>query len=582
MKHLVAELVADALAGLPELSEAAGDLAIDGTVERTRDPSHGDFASNIAMRLAKPARQAPRDIAAALVAGITDSPAVDKVEIAGPGFINFHLSPSAYHAELETVLAQGNAYGRQSDRDGPRILLEFVSANPTGPLHVGHGRLAAYGATVGNLLEAAGYPVRREYYVNDAGRQMDILGASVWIRWLGDNGVDVDFPKGGYRGDYIRDIAKAIDMSGLSVPDASAVNDKLPENGDDNKDEYVDALVARAKTLHGEDAFDRIRQQSLESIRDDIKEDLAEFGVTFDTWYSEKSLTTSNQIDAAIDVLKERGVLYEKDGATWFPSTDFGDDKDRVVVRDNGVKTYFASDIAYHYDKRERGHDLLIDVLGADHHGYVARVRAGLEAMGYAADDLEVKLIQFVTLYRSGKRMQMSTRSGEFDTLRQLRAEVGNDAARFYYVMRSNDQHLDFDLDVATSQSNDNPVYYIQYAHARVASVFRQLGEKSLTWDEANGRAQLGLLVEPQESALMTSLSRYPEVIELAANNRAPQTLVHYLRDLANDFHTYYNAHAFIVDDAALRDARLYLISATRVVIANGLGILGVSAPEKM
>ena len=582
MKHLVAELVANALATLPELAEAAGDLAIDSTMERTRDPSHGDFASNIAMRLAKPARRSPRDIAASIVEALADSPSVDKVEIAGPGFINFYLSPAAFHAEIESTLAQEDAYGRQPTKEGPKILLEFVSANPTGPLHVGHGRGAAFGDTVGNLLEAAGYPVHREYYVNDAGRQMDILGSSVWLRWLGDQGLEVDFPKGGYRGDYIRDIARDIDMSGLSVPDAAAVNDGLPANGDDNKDEYVDALTARAKSLHGEHGFDRIRQQALESIRDEIKEDLAEFGVRFDTWYSEKSLTTNNLIDAAIDVLKERGVLYEKDGATWFPSTDYGDDKDRVVIRDNGVKTYFASDIAYHYDKRERGYDLLIDVLGADHHGYVARVRAGLEAMGYAGEDLEVEFIQFVTLYRGGQQMQMSTRSGEFDTLRQLRAEVGNDAARFYYVMRSNDQHLDFDLDIATSQSNDNPVYYIQYAHARVASVFRQLGEKSLAWDQANGLANLGLLVEPQEKALMTMLSRYPEIVELAANNRAPQTLVHYLRDLANDFHTYYNAHAFIVDDEALRDARLFLISATRIVVANGLGILGVSAPDKM
>ena len=582
MKHLVAELVANALATLPELAEASGDLAIDSTMERTRDPSHGDFASNIAMRLAKPARRSPRDIAASIVEALADSPSVDKVEIAGPGFINFYLSPAAFHAEIESTLAQEDAYGRQPTKEGPKILLEFVSANPTGPLHVGHGRGAAFGDTVGNLLEAAGYPVHREYYVNDAGRQMDILGSSVWLRWLGDQGLEVDFPKGGYRGDYIRDIARDIDMSGLSVPDAAAVNDGLPANGDDNKDEYVDALTARAKSLHGEHGFDRVRQQALESIRDEIKEDLAEFGVRFDTWYSEKSLTTNNLIDAAIDVLKERGVLYEKDGATWFPSTDYGDDKDRVVIRDNGVKTYFASDIAYHYDKRERGYDLLIDVLGADHHGYVARVRAGLEAMGYAGEDLEVEFIQFVTLYRGGQQMQMSTRSGEFDTLRQLRAEVGNDAARFYYVMRSNDQHLDFDLDIATSQSNDNPVYYIQYAHARVASVFRQLGEKSLAWDQANGLANLGLLVEPQEKALMTMLSRYPEIVELAANNRAPQTLVHYLRDLANDFHTYYNAHAFIVDDEALRDARLFLISATRIVVANGLGILGVSAPDKM
>jgi len=582
MKHIVAELLQTALEGLPELAEAAADLSIAGTVERTRDSDHGDFASNLAMRLAKPARKSPRDIAASIVDVLGDSDLVNKVEIAGPGFINFYLSPAAFHAELETILSAGEEYGRQAPREQPKILLEFVSANPTGPLHVGHGRGASYGATVGNLLEAAGYPVSREYYVNDAGRQMDILGASVWLRWLEANGVEVPFPMGGYRGDYIRDIAGEIDTSGIEPVSAEAVSQGLPDNTDDNKDEFVDALVARCKELHGADGFDRIRQQSLESIRDEIREDLEAFGVHFDEWFSEQSLTKTNRVDDALAVLEERGMLYRKDGATWFPSTQFGDDKDRVVVRDNGVKTYFASDIAYHFDKRERGYDHLIDILGADHHGYVTRVRGGLEAMGYEADDLEVQFIQFVTLYRSGERVQMGTRSGQFDTLRQLREEVGTDAARFYYVMRSNDQHLDFDLDVAKSQSNDNPVFYIQYAHARVASVFRQLDEKSLQWDEANGREQLGRLAEPQEKALMTSLSRYPEVLELAANNRAPQHLVHYLRDLANDFHTYYNAHAFIADDAAIRDARLYLISATRNVIANGLGILGVSAPDKM
>ncbi|MGB5256644.1 MAG: arginine--tRNA ligase [Woeseiaceae bacterium] len=583
MKHIVAAVVSNALENLPELAEVAGDLSIESTVERTRDPSHGDFASNIAMRLAKPARKSPRDIAASIVAALADSDDIDGVDIAGPGFINFHLSPSAFHSELANVLERASEYGRQAHRERPRILLEFVSANPTGPLHVGHGRLAAFGATVGNLLEAVGYPVTREYYVNDAGRQMDILGISVWLRLLESGGITVNFPKGGYRGDYIRDIARAINTDGISSVDAEAVLSGLPDDepaGD--KEAYVEALIEKAKTLLGDAGFDRVRQQALDSIRDDIEDDLAEFGVTFDRWYSEQSLTRGKAIDKALDVLEKRGMLYEKDGATWFRATDFGDEKDRVVVRENGVKTYFASDIAYHFEKRERGFDHLIDILGADHHGYVPRVRAGLEAMGYAGDSLEVELVQFVALYRSGKKMQMSTRSGEFDTLRQLRAEVGNDAARFYYVSRSNDQHLDFDLDVAKSQSNDNPVYYIQYAHARVASVFRQLDEKSLQWDRSNGQKQLAGLVEPQEKALMTSLSRYSEVVELAANNRAPQHLVHYLRDLANDFHTYYNAHAFIVDDAALRDARLFLVAATRTVIANGLGILGVSAPEKM
>jgi arginyl-tRNA synthetase len=579
MKSIVAQHLQDALASMPELADAVGDLSIEGTVERTRDALHGDFASNIAMRLAKPAGKNPRELAAMFVEQISGSDQIDKVDIAGPGFINFHLSAAAFHAEILSILSEGSDYGRQAHKDKPRILLEFVSANPTGPLHVGHGRHAAFGATVGNLLQAAGYTVSREYYVNDAGRQMDILGASVWLRWLESKGTLIPFPEAGYRGDYIRDIASEIDTTGIEPVAAEELLDAIP---DGDKEVVVEALIAKAKSTLGAADFDRIRQQSLESIRADIEDDLAEFGVTFDCWFSEQSLTTGRRIDDALAVLEERGMLYKKDGATWFRATDFGDEKDRVVIRENGAKTYFASDIAYHFDKRERGFDLLIDILGSDHHGYVARVRAGLDAMGYRAADLEVPLMQFVALYRDGKKMQMSTRSGEFDTLRQLRAEVGNDAARFFYVSRSNDQHLDFDLDVAKSESNDNPVYYIQYAHARIASVYRQLAERSLAWDATQGRANLVLLTEPQEKTLATTLSRYPEIIELSANNRAPQHLVHYLRDLANDFHTYYNAHAFIVDNAKLRDARLTLITATRTVIASGLELLGVSAPETM
>ena len=325
-----------------------------------------------------------------------------------------------------------------------------------------------------------------------------------------------------------------------------------------------------------------MRRHALENIRQDIEDDLAEFGVTFDRWFSEESLTNDGRIDAALAVLEERGMLYEKDGATWFKATDFNDEKDRVVERADGNRTYFASDIAYHFDKRERGFDHLLDVLGADHHGYVARVRAGLEAMGYTGDSLEVPFVQFVSLFRSGEKQQMSTRSGQFITLRQLREEVGNDAARFFYVMRSNDQHLDFDMDLAKERSNENPVYYIQYAHARVQSVFRQLDEQGLTWESARGLTNLTKLTEPQEKSLVATLTRYPEIIELAAANRAPQSLVQYLRDLANEFHSYYNAHKFIVDDEALRDARLVLAAATRSIIASGLSILGVSAPDSM
>ncbi len=583
MKALVAQLVTDALASLPDLARAAARLAVDTTVERTRDPRHGDFASNVAMRLAKPARAKPRDLADRIVAALPASDVVDKVEIAGPGFINFHLAPAAFHAEVERMIAASERYGCQPRRDGPTILLEFVSANPTGPLHVGHGRLAAYGATVGNLLEATGFPVTREYYVNDSGRQMDILGASVWLRMLEADGVAVSFPSAGYRGDYVRDIAASVGRDGLAAVAASDVADGLPDDAPAGDGEaHIDAIIARARTLVGDDGFDTICRHALDAIRADIEDDLAAFGVTFDSWYSERSLNDANRIDAALAVLRKRDMLYEKDGATWFPASRFGDEKDRVVVRENGAKTYFASDIAYHFDKRERGFEHLIDILGADHHGYVPRLRAGLEAMGYPAESLEVELVQFVTLYRGGEKMQMSTRSGEFDTLRQLRAEVGDDAARFFYVSRSNDQHLDFDLDIAKSQSNDNPVYYIQYAHARIASVFRQLAEKSWTYDADNGMNSMALLAEPQEADLLRSLSRYPEVVELAATNRAPHHLVHYLRDVAQDFHTWYNAHVFLVEDTRLRDARLTLAVATRTVIANGLGILGVSAPETM
>lgn len=583
MKTGIAKVVEAALARLPELSGAPEITSISTTVERTRDPRHGDFATNIAMRLAKAAGRNPRELAQAIIDAMPESDLIDRVEIAGPGFINFFVSATAFRAELGRIIEENTCYGRQPVRPKPRILLEFVSANPTGPLHVGHGRHAAYGATVGNLLEAAGYTVAREYYVNDAGRQMDILGVSVLLRLLERRGQSVSIPAGGYRGEYIADIAASIDTSAVGDVSIADLTAGLPPDAPDgDKEAHITALIARAEELVGAEAFDSVRRQSLESIRADIEDDLAEFGVRFDRWYSERSLTDQGRIAEALELLDDRRMLYKKDGATWFRATDYGDEKDRVVVRENGKTTYFASDIAYHYDKRKRGFDHLIDVLGADHHGYVARVRAGLEAMGYAGDSLEVPLVQFVTLFRGGEKQQMSTRSGEFITLRQLRAEVGDDAARFFYVMRSNDQHLDFDLELAKSRSSDNPVYYIQYAHARVCSVFRQLGEKSLSYDQAQGLANLDRLEESHEKTLIASLGRFPEVIEVAAANRAPQHLVHYLRDLANEFHTYYNAHTFIVDDGTLRNARLVLIAATRNVIAGGLEILGVSAPESM
>jgi arginyl-tRNA synthetase len=585
LKYLIENLVRDALAALPEELRSLDITPGSATIERTRDATHGDFASNIAMQLAKAAKRKPRELAQAIVAALPASDLVAKVEIAGPGFINFFVSPAGYQQELLRVLDEGAAYGRSRMGAGQRVIVEFVSANPTGPLHVGHGRHAAFGATLANLLDAAGYSVHREYYINDAGRQMEILAASVWLRYLECFGEQFPFPSNGYRGDYLHPIAdKLVEVAGRTLvrPAAEIFRDLPPDAPAGDKDLYIDAVIERAKALLGEDGFRRAFKLALDDILADIRQDLEEFGVRYDEWFSERSLATNGAIDRALERLRGNGVVYEKDGAQWFRATDFGDEKDRVVVRENGLKTYFASDIAYHLQKRERGFDKLVDVLGADHHGYIARVRAGLVAMGEPGDSLEVRLVQFVTLYRGGEKVQMSTRSGEFITLRELRREVGNDAARFFYVMRSNDQHLDFDLQLATSHSNENPVYYIQYAHARVCSVLRQMREKGFEYDAARGRAALARLVEPHEQALLASISRFPEVVEMAAELRAPHALVHYLREVANDFHTYYNAHQFLVDDAELRDARVTLVQGMRQVVRNGLGLLGVSAPEAM
>jgi len=585
LKYLIEKLVRDALASLATDLQNPAISQIEPLIERTRDPKHGDFATNAAMQLARSAHRKPRDLAQALIAALPANDLVAKVEIAGPGFINFFLAPSAYHRELLRVHELGATYGRSQLGAGQRVLVEFVSANPTGPLHVGHGRHAAFGASLSNLLDAAGFKVHREYYINDAGRQMEILAASVWLRYLECFGEQFPFPSNGYRGDYVHPIAnKLVEKAGRSLlrPAAQVFSDLPPDAPAGDKDAYIDAVIERAKHLLGADGFRQAFDIALGDILADIRADLEEFGVRYDEWFSERSLSDDGAIDHALDLLRRNGVVYQKDGAEWFRATDFGDEKDRVVVRENGLKTYFASDIAYHLNKRERGWQHLIDVLGSDHHGYVARVRAGLVAMGQPADCLEVRLMQFVTLYRGGEKVQMSTRSGEFITLRELRREVGNDAARFFYVMRGNDQHLDFDMQLATSKSNENPVYYIQYAHARVCSVLRQMREKGFALDAGRGRAGLHRLVEPHEQALLATLSRYPEIVESAALQRAPHALVNYLRELATDFHAYYNAHQFLVEDAELRDARVTLIQGARQVVRNGLGLLGVSAPEAM
>jgi arginyl-tRNA synthetase len=562
------------------------DAASAVTLERTRDNKHGDFASNIAMVLAKAARRSPRELAQRLLAALPESPLVARSEIAGPGFINLYLAPTAYHRLIPLILQEGPAFGRSRLGAGKRVQVEFVSANPTGPLHVGHGRGAAYGSVVADLLAAVGFEVHREYYVNDAGRQMDILCTSVWLRYLELCDEPLVFPSNGYRGDYVWDIAATLhrEHGEQYQHPAEAVFADIPadEPAGGDKEAHIDALITRAKQLLGDNRYRFVFELGLNTILDDIRDDLARFGTRYDEWYSERSLTESGAVNKAIERLRKAGHLYEKDGALWFRSTDFGDEKDRVVERDNGQTTYFASDIAYHMDKLERGFDRVIDIWGADHHGYVPRVKAALHALGDDVSKLDVLLVQFAILYRGGQKVQMSTRSGEFVTLRELRKEVGADAARFFYVMRKCEQHLDFDLDLAKSQSSDNPVYYVQYAHARICSVLQQAVEKGITLELSPDVDNLERLVEPHEQALLVTLSRYPEVVEAAALHEEPHQLTHYVRELANDFHTYYNAHKFLIEDPGLRDARMKLILATRQVLRNGLNLLGVSAPEKM
>jgi arginyl-tRNA synthetase len=572
----------NSLAGGP-LPEAPSAASV--TLERARDAQHGDFASNVALRLAKPARRNPRELAQAIVAALPPNPFIARTEVAGAGFINFFLTREAYARELGSIHELGERYGRSGLGLGLKVLVEFVSANPTGPLHVGHGRQAAYGATLANLLSATGFDVQREYYINDAGRQVDILAVSTWVRYLELCGENLPFPENGYRGDYVRNIARNLrERTGESLRrSAQEALANLPADAPGgDKEVYIDALIERARSLIGTDGFNSVLELSLEEMLSDIRQDLEQFGVSFDRWCSERTLVESGAIDRALALLEAQGRLYRKEGALWFRATDFGDEKDRVVVRENGQKTYFASDIAYHLEKRERGFERLIDVLGADHHGYVARVRAGLEAMGEKGDCLEVNLIQFVSLFRGGEKVPMGKREAQFVTLRQLREEVGNDACRFFYLMRSHDQPLDFDLELAKSRTNENPVYYIQYAHARVASVLKQLAARELRFDRAEGLANAVALSGEHETAVLQTLTRYPEVLEQASANRAPHAVAHYLRELANVFHTYYNAEQFIVADPKLRNARLALVLGVQQVIRNGLTLLGVSSPESM
>ena len=563
---------------------------------RTKDRSHGDFASNIAMIGSKAAGMKPRDLAEKVLAALPEVVDISKAEIAGPGFINFFLNADQRFAILDQIQAQKETFGRSQANAAKKIQVEFVSANPTSSLHVGHGRGAAYGMTVATLLEATGAKVDREYYVNDAGRQMDILATSTYLRYLELLGQNLVFPKNAYQGDYVKEIAQTIinkdgdaylrEVADVykDVPEDVQYAEELDSDGNKvvlsgDKGKHIDGLIANSQQLLGE-GYRVFHQAALHAILDDIKDDLADFGVTFNQWFSEASL--SAKIDEALETLDQRGFLYEKDGNIWFKSTEFGDEKDRVVKRRNGQTTYFASDIAYHLNKLQRGYTDLIDIWGSDHHGYISRVKAAIDAMGYDSKKLTVLLVQFVSLWRGGEMVQMSSRSGQFVTLRDLRKEVGNDAARFYYVMRKSEQHIDFDLDLAVSQSKDNAVYYIQYAHARICRMLEKALSTGLQFDVNAARTHATRLSLDAETEILAKLAAYPDAVLRAANAYEPHQVGNYLKELAALFHAWYNEHKVLSDDAELTQARLLLSINVQQVLRNGLELLGVSAPESM
>ena len=557
-------------------------------LDKPRQADHGDFASTLALQLTKSLQRPPRELAQALLQALPTSPLIEKVELAGPGFINVYLTAAAKQGVVHDVLSQPQ-WGAVNLGHQRHIQVEFVSSNPTGPLHVGHGRGAAFGASLCNILAKAGYRVQREYYVNDAGRQMDILALSTWLRYLDLFGSKIPFPPNGYQGDYVAAMAvqlraalgdslKRTDMEACAGA-PGAILDAAPEDaGAATQNEmHMDRLISNAKSLLGED-YAAMHQLVLKEQLADCRADLEEFGVVFDEWFSEQSLFDSGAVAAVVAQLDAGGHLYLQDGARWFRSSAFGDEKDRVVQRENGLFTYFASDIAYHLHKFKRGFSAIVDVWGADHQGYIPRVKAALTALGQDAERLVVPLVQFVSLYRHGEKAQMSTRKGQFVTLRELRTEVGRDAARFFYVLRKSDQHLDFDLDLALSESNDNPVFYVQYAHARICSVLGKWGGDRAVL----AHADLSSLATPTEFALMQMLREYPELIESAAREYAPHMVAFYVRELAATLHSYYNAEQFLVADEALKLARLALIAAVASVIKDGLTLLGVGAPNAM
>jgi len=547
--RLVTELKKAALAALGIEENALPEIQLDVP----RDKAHGDYATNLAMQLTRVAKQPPRQIAEAIVGRFDPAAAgVKRVEVAGPGFINLFLDNSYLADVVREVLAMGEAYGKADVGRGQKVQVEFVSANPTGSLHVGHARGAALGDALCNLLEMAGYDVTREYYINDAGNQIAKLAQSIEIRYRQALGEDVPMIADGYHGDDIVEFGRELAR------------------------EHGDALLK----LPDEERLAFFRRYGLEKEMAKIKRDLADFGVRFDVWYSETSLYESGKVEAILNELAERGHTYEKDGAVWFRSTAFGDDKDRVLVKSDGTYTYLTPDIAYHDDKFKRGFDKVINIWGADHHGYIPRMKAAMAALGYDPDRLVVLINQIVRLYQNGEEVRMSKRTGKAVTLRELMDEVGVDAMRYFLTARSPDTHLDFDLDLAVSQSNENPVYYVQYAHARICSVFRQAAEQGIAL--ADPPAGLHRLTEEKEVDLMKKLAAFPEEIVAAAEALEPHRIVRYVYDLAALFHSYYNAERILTDDAELTQGRLALAKAVQTVLRNGLRLIGVSAPERM
>ena len=594
MKQLIRDLVNQALSALVAASkDSINDSATampEFLVENAKSREHGDFACNAAMAAAKLLRQKPRDLAAAIVANLPANPNVAKVEIAGPGFLNFFMRAESMYAVIGEVLRLGAEFGRTNLGANEKLTVEYVSANPTGPMHVGHGRGAAYGSSLSNILASAGFNVQREYYVNDYGRQMDIMATSLWLRYLDLHQITTRFPENAYKGAYVTEMAAplAAEFGAAFVCDGAALMANLPpdESQGGDKDKHVDALIANAKTLLGSAKFRQVYDFALARLQAEIKAELVKFNVVHDEWFSERSLAESGALQSVVAALTERGQMETRDGALWFKATEYGDEKDRVVVRENGQSTYFASDIAYLKNKFERGYDRAIYILGADHHGYIARLKAAASGLGIDPNRVEVDLVQFARLFKDGVEVSMGKRGGQFVTLADLREEVGTDAARFFYVMRSHEQHLDFDMELAKKQSSDNPVYYVQYAHARICRVFERLIERGLSaFDAVLGVANLGLLSEARELSLIAAIGRFSEVINSAANTRSPHVIANYVRDLAAQLHGVYDSPPrleILCSDAGLRNARLALMAATRQVLKNGLALLGVAAPDSM